>query len=81
MTKGNAVTVHVGSEVGRLRQVPMHRPGLEMRRLTPINKVIAAGLGLARLRVWAADQDPSPAAGGQWDDGCTVLALKRNPLD
>lgn len=29
---------HVGSEVGRLRQVIVHRPGLEMERLTPANK-------------------------------------------
>ena len=29
---------HVGSEVGRLRQVIVHRPGLEMQRLTPANK-------------------------------------------
>lgn len=32
------MTLHVGSEVGRLRQVIVHRPGLEMRRLTPENK-------------------------------------------
>lgn len=30
--------LHVGSEVGRLRQVIVHRPGLEMHRLTPDNK-------------------------------------------
>ncbi len=29
---------HVGSEVGKLRQVIVHRPGLEMDRLTPSNK-------------------------------------------
>lgn len=29
---------HVGSEVGALRQVIVHRPGLEMLRLTPENK-------------------------------------------
>lgn len=28
---------HVGSEVGRLRRVLVHRPGLELRRLTPEN--------------------------------------------
>ena len=28
---------HVGSEVGRLRQVIVHRPDLEMKRLTPSN--------------------------------------------
>src|SRR6201997_4523773 len=26
---------HVDSEVGRLRQVVLHRPGLELKRLTP----------------------------------------------
>ncbi len=29
---------HVASEVGRLREVILHRPGLELRRLTPANK-------------------------------------------
>ena len=28
---------HVGTEIGKLRQVIMHRPGLELRRLTPSN--------------------------------------------
>ena len=28
---------HVGSEVGTLKQVIVHRPGLEMSRLTPSN--------------------------------------------
>jgi arginine deiminase len=32
------MALHVGSEVGRLRQVIVHRPGLEMHRLTPENK-------------------------------------------
>ncbi|MDI6911613.1 arginine deiminase [Nocardioides sp.] len=31
-------TLHVDSEVGRLRQAILHRPDLEMRRLTPTNK-------------------------------------------
>ena len=31
------MTFHVGSEVGRLRQVITHRPGLELTRLTPSN--------------------------------------------
>jgi arginine deiminase len=29
--------IHVDSEVGRLRQVVLHRPGLELKRLTPDN--------------------------------------------
>ncbi|WP_408895765.1 arginine deiminase [Nocardioides sp. R1-1] len=32
------MALHVGSEVGALRQVVLHRPGLELERLTPTNK-------------------------------------------
>ncbi len=31
------MTFNVGSEVGQLRQVIVHRPGLELSRLTPRN--------------------------------------------
>lgn len=31
------MTFHVDSEVGQLRQVIVHRPGLELPRLTPDN--------------------------------------------
>ena len=31
------MTFHVDSEVGRLRQVILHRPGVELSRLTPDN--------------------------------------------
>src|SRR6185437_17125120 len=31
------MTFHVDSEIGRLRQVILHRPGLELGRLTPTN--------------------------------------------
>ena len=31
------MTLHVDSEVGRLRQVILHRPDLELKRLTPTN--------------------------------------------
>jgi arginine deiminase len=31
------VTFHVDSEVGQLRQAIVHRPGLELSRLTPQN--------------------------------------------
>ena len=31
------MSFHVDSEVGRLRQVIIHRPGLELTRLTPAN--------------------------------------------
>jgi arginine deiminase len=32
------MTLHVDSETGRLRQAILHRPGLELKRLTPSNK-------------------------------------------
>jgi len=32
------MTLHVNSEVGRLRQAILHRPDLELKRLTPTNK-------------------------------------------
>ncbi|MCM3662233.1 arginine deiminase [Georgenia satyanarayanai] len=32
------MTYHVDSEVGRLHEVILHRPGIEMRRLTPQNR-------------------------------------------
>ena len=31
------MTFHVDSEVGQLKQVVVHRPGLELSRLTPQN--------------------------------------------
>lgn len=34
----SAPRLHVGSEVGALRRVMLHRPDLELRRLTPANK-------------------------------------------
>lgn len=41
-----------------------------------MEQVIARALGLDRLRILAADQDPRAAAREQWDDGCNVLALE-----
>jgi arginine deiminase len=35
---GTTARLHVGSEVGRLRRVILHRPDLELKRLTPRNK-------------------------------------------
>jgi len=32
------MTLHVASEVGDLREVIVHRPDLELQRLTPTNK-------------------------------------------
>src|ERR1700730_9329160 len=35
---GTAMTFHVDSEVGRLKQVLLHKPELALKRLTPSNK-------------------------------------------
>jgi arginine deiminase len=37
-TPATAARLHVGSEIGRLRRVLLHRPDLELKRLTPRNK-------------------------------------------
>jgi arginine deiminase len=37
MSASSTVPLHVDSEVGQLRQVVVHRPGLELTRLTPAN--------------------------------------------
>jgi len=37
-TTATATRLYVGSEVGRLHRVMLHRPDLELRRLTPTNK-------------------------------------------
>jgi arginine deiminase len=37
-TPATTARLHVGSEVGRLRRVLLHRPDLELKRLTPRNK-------------------------------------------
>ncbi|MGD8150603.1 arginine deiminase [Ornithinimicrobium sp. Y1694] len=57
----------VGDELDIL--VERHRP-------EQMEDVIAKGLGLDKLRVLAADQDPRAAAREQWDDGCNLLALE-----
>src|SRR5215207_9815082 len=36
-TREGPMTLHVDSEVGRLRQAILHRPDLELKRLTPTN--------------------------------------------
>ncbi|WP_153397900.1 arginine deiminase [Ornithinicoccus halotolerans] len=50
-------------------------------RVTPhpperMEQVLASSLGLGKIRVLAADQDPAAAAREQWDDGCNVLAVE-----
>ena len=58
---------HVGGELDVV--VERHAPEDMM-------KVIGHAMGVPRLRVLAADQDPRAAAREQWDDGCNVLALE-----
>lgn len=50
-------------------QVRGHEPEMMMT-------VIAEAMGVDRLRVLAADQDPRAAAREQWDDGCNLLAIE-----
>jgi arginine deiminase len=64
-------TMTAGDEVdGRLDVV------IERHAPEDMMKVIGHALGVPRLRVLAADQDPRAAAREQWDDGCNVLALE-----
>ena len=66
LKKGSVMTFNVASEVGRLRRVIVHRPGLELSRLTPQN---IAGLlfddvmwAKLRRRVGQPDGQAGPAA-------------------
>lgn len=52
------------------------RVDIEAHPAEQMEQVIARSLGLDKLRVLAADQDPSAAAREQWDDACNVLALE-----
>lgn len=64
-------TLTAGDEVdGELQLV------IERHQPEKMEQVIAHSLGLEKLRVLAADQDPRAAAREQWDDGCNVLALE-----
>jgi arginine deiminase len=61
---------HVDSEVGRLRQVILHRPGIELKRLTPDN---AADLLFDDLLwVTAAQEEHDEFAGTLRANGVTV---------
>jgi arginine deiminase len=74
-TTGAAATqrLHVASEVGRLRRVLLHRPDLELRRLTPTN---AAGLLFDDvLWVRKARQEHDAFADTLADQGVEVLHL------
>jgi arginine deiminase len=64
-------TMTAGDEVGGELDVVVERHEPE-----DMMKVIAHAMGLPRLRVLAAEQDPRAAAREQWDDGCNVLALE-----
>ncbi|MFK5635735.1 arginine deiminase [Ornithinimicrobium sp. LYQ103] len=60
-----------GDETGGVVDVVIERHDPE-----DMMKVVAHALGVPRLRVLAADQDPRAAAREQWDDGCNVLAVE-----
>lgn len=64
-------TLRAGEEKnGQLRVDVQANPAEQMEQ------VIARGLGLDKLRILTADQDPSAAAREQWDDACNALALE-----
>ncbi|TNM49579.1 arginine deiminase [Nocardioides albidus] len=59
------------------------RPGAVEKELSvtthgpdEMHAVIAAALGLSRIRVLTATQDARSAEREQWDDGCNVLAVR-----
>ena len=64
-------TLTAGDEVDGELQLNVTRHAPE-----DMDKVIARSLGLEKLRILAADQDPRAAAREQWDDGCNLLALE-----
>lgn len=68
------MTLHVGSEVGRLRQVVLHRPGLELKRLTPTNR--DAYLFDEVLWTGAAQAEHDAFAGVLRDQGIVVHLLE-----
>ncbi|HEX6652093.1 MAG TPA: arginine deiminase, partial [Thermoleophilaceae bacterium] len=72
-TPATAARLHVGSEVGRLRRVILHRPDLELKRLTPRNK--DALLFDDVLWVRRARQEHDAFADALVDRGVEVLYL------
>jgi arginine deiminase len=70
-----ATRLYVGSEVGTLRRVVLHRPGLELKRLTPRNK--DALLFDDVLWVRRARQEHDAFADSLADRGVEVLYLDR----
>jgi arginine deiminase len=70
-----ATRLYVGSEVGTLRRVVLHRPGLELKRLTPRNK--DALLFDDVLWVKRARQEHDAFADTLADRGVDVLYLDR----
>src|SRR5215208_1744731 len=69
--------LYVGSEVGVLRRVILHRPDLELKRLTPHNK--DALLFDDVLWVRRARQEHDAFADALADRGVEVLYLERLP--
>jgi arginine deiminase len=72
-TPATAARLHVGSEVGRLQRVILHRPDLELKRLTPRNK--DALLFDDVLWVRRARQEHDAFADALVDRGVEVLYL------
>ncbi|WP_340540629.1 arginine deiminase [Nocardioides sp. GXZ039] len=68
------MALQVNSEVGRLRQAILHRPGLELKRLTPTNK--DEYLFDDVLWVQRAKQEHDAFAGALRDRGVTVHLLE-----
>ena len=70
-----ATRLYVGSEVGTLRRVVLHRPDLELKRLTPRNK--DALLFDDVLWVKRARQEHDAFADALADRGVEVLYLEQ----
>ena len=71
---GRTTRLYVGSEVGRLRRVLLHRPGLELKRLTPSNKDDLLFDDVLWVKVAADEHDAF--AGVLRDRGVEVLYLQ-----
>ena len=71
------MNVGVYSEVGRLRQVIVHRPGLELARLTPqnIRGLLFDDVMWARKAKEEHDVFTEAAEREQWDDDTNYLAV------
>ena len=60
------MTLHVDSEVGRLRQVILHRPDLELKRLTPTNKDDCCSTTCSGSSARSRSTTRSPSGSASW---------------